>query len=154
MSLGVGDSAPDFTLRTDAGSITLSALRGKPVVIYFYPKDDTPGCTAEACSFRDNLADFSSVEAEVIGISRDTADSHARFRKKYDLTFHLASDEDGRVCESYGAWVEKNNYGKKYMGIERCTFLVDKDGKISRIWRRVKVDGHTGKVLEAVRSLA
>lgn len=153
MSLVVGDSAPDFTLRTDAGSITLSALRGKSVVIYFYPKDDTPGCTAEACSFRDNLPDFSSVQTEVIGISKDTADSHAKFRKKYDLTFHLASDEDGRVCESYGAWVEKNNYGKKYMGIERCTFLVDKEGKINHIWRRVKVDGHIGKVLEAVKSL-
>lgn len=153
MSLAAGDLAPDFTLPTDEGTITLSALRGKPVVVYFYPKDDTPGCTAEACAFRDNLPDFSSIQAEVIGISKDTADSHAKFRKKYDLTFHLASDGDGKVCESYGVWVEKNNYGKKYMGIERSTFLIDKEGKISRIWRRVKVDGHIEKVLEAVKSL-
>lgn len=153
MTLSVGDFAPDFTLPTDDGPITLGALRGKPVVVYFYPKDDTPGCTVEACAFRDNLPDFSSFKTEVIGISMDSADSHAKFRRKHGLTFHLASDEDGAVCKRYGVWVEKTSFGKTHMGIERTTFLIDKDGIIAHIWNRVKVEGHAELVLEKVKAL-
>lgn len=153
MTLCVGDLAPDFTLPTDDKTVTLGAFRGKPVVVYFYPKDDTPGCTTEACSFRDNLPDFSAFGAEVIGISKDSPGSHAKFRQKHALTFHLASDEDGAVCTAYGVWVEKTNFGKTSMGIERTTFLIDRDGKIARIWNRVKVDGHAAQVLDSVKSL-
>lgn len=154
MALAVGDPAPDFTLKTDEGAeVKLSALRGRNVVVYFYPKDDTPGCTTEACSFRDNLPDFSSLQAEIIGISKDSTESHGKFRKKYNLNFYLASDEDGSVCEAYGVWVEKTNYGKKYMGIERSTFVIDKEGIIRSLWRRVKVEGHTEKVLAALKEL-
>ena len=154
MALVVGDPAPDFTLQTDEGAeVKLSALRGKNVVVYFYPKDDTPGCTTEACSFRDNLPDFSALQAEIIGISKDSTESHGKFRKKYNLNFHLASDEDGSVCESYGVWVEKTNYGKKNKGIERSTFVIDKEGIIRSLWRRVKVEGHTEKVLAALKEL-
>ncbi len=155
MALVAGDMAPDFTLPTDQGNtVSLNALRGKNVIVYFYPKDDTPGCTKEACSFRDQLPDFSTAQAEIIGISKDNTESHGKFRKKYDLNFALASDEDGSVCEAYGVWIEKNNYGKKYMGIDRSTFLIDKNGVIQKIWRRVKVDGHTEKVLEALKDLS
>lgn len=154
MALSEGDTAPDFTLPTDGGeTITLSALKGKPVVIYFYPKDDTPGCTKEACGFRDQLPDFSGLGATVIGISKDTAAKHDKFKAKYKLTFPLASDADGTVCEDYGVWVEKNMYGKKYMGIERATFLIDANGKIAKVWRKVKVPGHVEAVLEAAKAL-
>ena len=111
------------------------------VVLYFYPKDDTPGCTAEACAFRDALPDFSKVKAAIIGISRDSVASHAKFKTKFGLPFPLASDEDGKVCQAYGVWVEKSMYGKKYMGIERSTFLIDAKGVIRNVWRKVKVDG-------------
>ncbi|GFZ97559.1 thioredoxin-dependent thiol peroxidase [Elstera cyanobacteriorum] len=154
MSLDVGTQAPDFTLPTDGnGSITLSALQGKPVVLYFYPKDDTSGCTAEACQFRDMQPDFSGVDAVVIGLSKDSVASHDKFKKKYELPFTLASDTDGTVCEAYGVWVEKSMYGKKYMGIERATYLIGRDGKIAKIWRKVKVPGHGADVLKAVKAL-
>ena len=154
MSLKVGDMAPDFTLTTDGGgSISLKELKGKTVVLYFYPRDDTPGCTAEACAFRDSLPDFSKVKAEVVGISRDSVGSHDKFKRKFKLPFPLASDEDGKVTEAYGVWVEKSMYGKKYTGIERATFLIDGKGVIRDIWRKVKVEGHTDEVLEAARAL-
>ena len=155
MSLDVGTQAPDFTLPTDGnGSVTLSALKGKPVVLYFYPKDDTSGCTAEACQFRDMHPDFSGAEAVIIGLSKDSVASHDKFKKKYELPFMLAADTEGAACEAYGVWVEKSMYGKKYMGIERATFLIDRDGKIAKIWRKVKVPGHGADVLKAVAALA
>jgi peroxiredoxin Q/BCP len=155
MSLDVGTQAPDFTLPTDGnGSVTLSALKGKPVVLYFYPKDDTSGCTAEACQFRDMQPDFSGAEAVIIGLSKDSVASHDKFKKKYELPFTLAADTEGAACEAYGVWVEKSMYGKKYMGIERATFLIDRDGKIAKIWRKVKVPGHGADVLKALAALA
>ena len=154
MTLSVGDTAPDFTLPTDGGGeITLSALRGKPVIIYFYPKDDTPGCTKEACGFRDQMPDFSAANATIIGISKDTVAKHDKFKTKYELNFPLASDAEGTVTESYGAWVEKNMYGKKYMGIERSTFLIDGDGVLKGVWRKVKVPGHVDAVLSAMKEM-
>lgn len=154
MALNEGDAAPDFTMPTDGdGSVSLSALKGKPVVLYFYPKDDTPGCTKEACGFRDALPDFTGVGATVIGVSRDSIAKHDRFKAKYELPFTLASDEDGAVCDAYGTWVEKSMYGRKYMGIDRATFVIGEDGKVARIWRKVKVPGHVDAVLEAVRAL-
>jgi peroxiredoxin Q/BCP len=154
MSLEVGDKAPDFTLAADGGGkVSLKALKGKTVVLYFYPKDDTPGCTAEACAFRDQLPDFSKVKAAVVGISRDSVASHDKFKKKFKLSFPLASDEDGKVSEAYGTWVEKSMYGRKYMGIERSTFLIDGNGVIRNIWRKVKVDGHADDVLKAASAL-
>jgi thioredoxin-dependent peroxiredoxin len=154
MSLEVGDKAPGFTLPSDGGgNVALEALKGKTVVLYFYPKDDTSGCTAEACAFRDALPDFSKVKAAVIGISRDSVASHDKFKTKYELPFPLASDADGKVCEAYGTWVEKSMYGRKYMGIERATFLIDGKGVIRRIWRKVKVPGHAQEVLEAAQAL-
>ncbi|MDR3514978.1 MAG: thioredoxin-dependent thiol peroxidase [Azospirillaceae bacterium] len=154
MTLETGSSAPDFTLATDgAGSVTLSALRGKPVILYFYPKDDTSGCTKEACGFRDALPDFGAVAATVIGISKDSVASHDKFKAKYTLPFTLASDADGAVCESYGTWVEKSMYGRKYFGIDRATFLIDGDGVIRQIWRKVKVTGHVEAVLKALQAL-
>ena len=154
MALSEGDTAPDSTMPTDGGgTIRLSDLKGKPVILYFYPKDDTPGCTKEACGFRDSLPDFSGAGATVIGVSKDTVAKHDKFKAKYDLTFPLASDEDGAVCEAYGTWVEKSMYGRKYMGIDRATFLIDGDGKLAKIWRKVKVPGHVEDVLAAVKSL-
>ncbi len=150
---GVGDKAPDFTLPTDRGSVTLSALKGKAVVVYFYPRDDTPGCTKEACGFNDALASFAKLGTEVIGISKDSEKSHGRFREKYGLKFHLGSDIDTKVLQAYGAWTEKSLYGRKYMGIERSTFLVDKAGVIRAVWRGVKVPGHVDEVLAAVKAL-
>jgi peroxiredoxin Q/BCP len=131
----------------------LKAHRGKAVVLYFYPKDDTSGCTAEACAFRDALPDFSKINAAVIGISRDSVASHDKFKTKYSLPFPLVSDEDGKVCKAYGTWVEKSMYGRKYMGIERATFLIDGKGTIRHIWRKVKVPGHAEEVLEAAQAL-
>jgi peroxiredoxin Q/BCP len=149
-----GDKAPDFTLPTDGnGSVTLGKLTGKPVVLYFYPKDDTSGCTAEACAFRDSFPDFGKVAATIIGISRDSVASHDKFKKKHALPFTLAADEEGKVCESYGVWVEKSMYGRKYMGIERATFLVDAEGVVRRAWHKVKVPGHAAEVLKAVQAL-
>ncbi|WP_193179375.1 thioredoxin-dependent thiol peroxidase [Nisaea sediminum] len=150
----VGDKAPDFNMATDGGgTVSLADLKGKKVVLYFYPKDDTPGCTKEACAFRDAMPDFSGVDAEIIGVSKDSAAKHDKFKAKYDLPFTLASDEDSDVCERYGVWVEKNMYGKKYMGIERATFLIDGDGKVRHVWRKVKVPGHADEVLAAAKAL-
>jgi peroxiredoxin Q/BCP len=152
MTLKVGDAAPDFTLPTDGGAeVTLSALRGHPVIVYFYPKDDTSGCTTEACGFRDALPDFKG--AAVIGISRDSVKSHDKFKAKHGLNFTLASDEAGAVTEAWGVWVEKSMYGKKYMGIERSTFLIDAAGTIREAWRKVSVPGHVDQVLKAVQAL-
>ena len=154
MSIEIGDKAPDFTLSTDGnGKVTLSHLRGQKVVLYFYPKDDTTGCTAEACGFRDSFPKFGKVDATVIGISKDSVVSHDKFKKKYELPFILASDSEGKVCESYGVWVEKSMYGRKYMGIERATFLVDEKGVIRGLWRKVKVPGHVDAVLAAAKAL-
>ena len=154
MSLEVGAKAPQFSLPADGGGkISLKDLKGKTVVLYFYPKDDTSGCTPEACAFRDNLPDFSKVKATVVGISRDSVASHDKFKSKYHLPFPLASDEDGKVCEAYGTWVEKSMYGRKYMGIDRSTFLIDGKGVIREIWRKVKVPGHAEEVLKAAAAL-
>ena len=154
MNLKIGDKAPDFTLPTDGnGTIALKALRGKKVVIYFYPKDDTTGCTKEACGFRDAMPDFSKIAATIIGISRDSVRAHDKFKQKYALPFILASDESGEVCEKYGVWVEKSMYGRKYMGIERTTVLIDEKGVIRGLWPKVKIDGHVGEVLAAAKSL-
>jgi len=146
-----GDKAPDFTLPSSTGkSVKLSDLRGKNVVLYFYPKDDTPGCTAEACGFRDNLPKFGSLDAVILGVSKDSPDSHSGFIKKYGLNFTLLSDEDLKVNNLYGTWVEKENYGRKYWGTERSTFVIGKDGRIRKVFRKVKVDGHEKEVLQAL----
>ncbi|HEV2389638.1 MAG TPA: thioredoxin-dependent thiol peroxidase [Nitrososphaerales archaeon] len=149
--LAVGDKAPDFTLPSSSEeSVTLSELRGKNVVLYFYPKDDTPGCTKEACTFRDNLPKFGAMDAVILGVSKDSLDSHAGFIKKYGLNFTLLSDEDLKVNNLYHTWVEKENYGRKYWGTERSTFVIGRDGKILKIFRKVKVDGHEQEVLAAL----
>jgi peroxiredoxin Q/BCP len=149
--LAIGDKAPDFTLPSSSGkSVKLSDLKGKNVVLYFYPKDDTPGCTKEACAFRDNLPKFGEMDAVILGVSKDSLDSHEGFIKKYGLNFTLLSDEDLKVNNLYGTWVEKENYGRKYWGTERSTFVIGKEGKIKKIFRKVKVDGHEKEVLEAL----
>ena len=147
----VGQVATGFTLPADDGSrVSLQDFRGKKVVLYFYPKDDTPGCTKEACSFRDNLGRVTTKGAVVLGVSRDDEDSHVKFKEKYHLNFPLLSDTDGRVTEAYGVWQEKNLYGRKSMGIVRTTFLIDEKGRIAKIWPKVKVEGHTDEVLAAL----
>jgi len=152
--IDTGQPAPDFTLLRDGGGdVTLSALRPKNVVLFFYPKDDTPGCTTEALGFTEHLAAIEAAGATVLGISKDSVAKHDKFRDKYELGVTLLSDESGRVCESYGTWVEKRMYGKSYMGIERSTFLIGRDGKIAQIWRKVKVPGHVEEVLQAARAL-
>lgn len=149
-----GSPAPDFTLAADDGSeVTLSKLRGKKVLIYFYPKDDTPGCTKESIAFTGQLAQFEKAGTTVVGISRDSCASHAKFREKYTLKHTLGADEDGKAVNAYGVWVEKNLYGNKTMGIERTTFLIDEKGVVRKVWRKVKVDGHVDEVLEAARGL-
>jgi peroxiredoxin Q/BCP len=153
MTVKVGDAAPDFDLPGDDGPIALSALKGKTMVLYFYPKDDTSGCTSEAKAFTDAADDFAAAGVVVVGVSKDTVASHAKFRAKYGLTPRLASDAEGAVTERYGVWVEKNMYGRKYMGIERATFLIDGAGIVRRIWRKVKVPGHAAEVLAAARTL-
>lgn len=150
--LTIGTAAPDVTLPRDGGDmITLADIRG-PVVLYFYPKDDTPGCTKEAIGFTEHLEGFAASGATILGISKDTVAKHEKFIAKHDLKIALLSDADGDVCERFGVWVEKNMYGKQYMGIERATFLIS-GGKITRIWRKVKVPGHVDEVLDAVRAL-
>jgi len=154
MSVNEGDKAPAFSMPTDGGgTINLKDLKGKNVVLYFYPKDSTPGCTKEACGFRDLMPDFSKVDAEIIGVSKDSIKRHDNFKAKHQLPFVLASDENDDVCERYGVWVEKSMYGKKFMGIERATFLIDGKGKVRKVWRKVKVPGHVEDVLEAVKAL-
>ena len=146
----VGETAPDFTLPRDGeGEVTLSELRGQPVVLYFYPKDDTSGCTKEACEFRAAYKDFQKLGAEIIGVSPDPVKKHDKFKAKYDLPFPLLSDEEKAVVSDYGIWVEKSMYGRKYMGVERSTYLIDPDGKVQAAWRKVKVPGHVEAVLEA-----
>jgi peroxiredoxin Q/BCP len=148
-----GSLAPEFTLPSSTGKdVSLRGLRGKNVVLYFYPKDDTSGCTREACSFRDNLPSFQKLDAVVLGVSKDPMDSHQSFIKKYGLNFTLLSDEDLKVHHLYDTWKEKNTYGKKYMGTERSTFVIGADGKIKKIFRKVNVDGHEKQVLEALAS--
>ena len=152
--LEIGSPAPDFTLPRDGGGdVTISAQKPKKVVLYFYPKDDTSGCTKEAQGFTDAANAFAAAGAVVIGVSKDSVAKHDKFITKYDLGVILASDENSDVCERYGAWVEKSMYGKKYMGIERCTYLIDGEGKIFQIWRKVKVPGHVNAVLDALKSL-
>jgi peroxiredoxin Q/BCP len=152
--LSVGDKAPDFSMPvSDASSVSLSTLEGKNVVLYFYPKDDTPGCTLEAKDFRDNMGAFENADTVIIGVSKDSIKSHEKFREKFCLPFPLASDESGACCEAYGVWKEKSMYGKTYMGIERSTFLIDKKGILRAVWNKVKVDGHVAEVLAAARAL-
>ena len=149
--LSVGDKAPAFrTTDQDGKPVALSDFKGRKIVLYFYPKDDTPGCTKEACSFRDNLGRVTSKGAIILGVSRDDTVSHVKFREKYDLNFPLLSDDKGRVTEAYGVWKKKNLYGREYFGIERTTFLIDEGGKVARIWPKVHVEGHTDEVLAAL----
>ncbi len=151
--LKIGDKAPSFTLPTDGSDkMSLSSLKGEKVVLYFYPKDDTPGCTKESCSFNDNLSQLNKLNTQVVGISKCSVKKHDKFKAKYNLNFPLVSDEEHDVCEQYGTWVEKNMYGKKYMGIERTTFLIDEKGKIEQIWRKIKVKDHTEAVIEAIKA--
>ena len=148
-----GDQAPALNLPTDgAGNVSLAVLSGKTVVLYFYPKDDTPGCTNEAKAFSESADAFAALGAVVVGVSRDTVASHTKFKAKYGLNLILASDEDGSVVQAYGCWVEKNMYGRTYMGIERSTVLIGPDGKILNIWRKVKVPGHAEQVLEFIKA--
>lgn len=149
----LGKAAPAFTMATDSGGkISLKDLRGKNVVLYFYPKDDTPGCTVEACAFRDGLPRFNTAKAVVIGVSKDSVASHAKFKAKYKLNFTLGSDDSG-VCEAYGVWKEKNMYGRKYMGIERSTFIIDGKGIVKAEWRKVSVPGHADEVTKTLQML-
>lgn len=149
-----GQKAPDFDLATDGGGqLKLSKLKGKPVVVYFYPKDSTPGCTKEAQTFTELASEFQALGVRVIGISPDTAESHAKFRAKYGLAVELAADPERKAIEAYGVWVEKSMYGRTYMGVDRSTFLIDAKGKIARVWRKVKVPGHAEEVLAAVKAL-
>jgi thioredoxin-dependent peroxiredoxin len=150
----IGAKAPDFTLpEVGGGTVKLSALKGKTVVVYFYPKDDTPGCTKQACGFNEALMAFRKVDAEIVGISRDPMKSHDKFVAKYGLKFHLASDEEGKASAAYDTWIEKSMYGRKYMGLERSTYLIDKTGTIHAVWRPVSVTGHVEAVLDAAKGL-
>lgn len=152
--IATGKIAPDFTLPQDGGdNITLSDMRPQQVVLFFYPKDSTPGCTKEAKEFSATLEDFAAINTVALGISRDTIARHGKFRAKYGLTIPLLSDEDGAVCEAYGVWAEKLNFGKRYMGIVRTTVLIDGSGRIARIWNKVRVGGHVAEVLNAAQSL-
>ena len=149
-----GKRAPDFTLPSDDGTkVKLSGLRGKPVVLYFYPKDDTPGCTREACAFRDQKKHLTKLGVTVLGVSADDVASHVKFRDKYKLNFPLLADTDHKVAEKYGAWREKNMYGKKSMGIQRSTYLIDAEGKVAQVWKKVNVDGHDEAVIAAIDEL-
>ena len=154
MSISEGEPAPDFTLPASGGrTVSLGAMKGKPFILYFYPKADTPGCTKEAQAFQEALGEMSGLGLDVIGLSKDTVKAQDKFAEKYGLSFPLASDEDGTVVEAYGAWVEKSMYGKSYMGIDRSTVLIDREGKVAKIWRKVKVPGHAAEVLKAAKAL-
>ncbi len=154
MSVADGDIAPDFEMPATGGrTVSLSGTKGKPFILYFYPKADTPGCTKEACAFQSGLPAFSGLGIDVIGVSPDKIKPIEKFAAKYGLTFPLASDDEHAVAERYGTWVEKSMYGKKYMGIERTTFLIGADGKIAKVWRKVSVTGHADEVLAAAKSL-
>lgn len=152
--LATGQNAPDFSAERDGGeTVSLAALKGKNVVLYFYPKDDTPGCTKEAIAFTESVQDFTAQNTVILGVSKDTVAKHEKFIAKHDLGIALISDEDGSICDAYGTWVEKSMYGKTYMGIERATYLIDVDGNIAQIWRKVKVPGHVDAVLDALKAL-
>lgn len=153
MVIEVGQQVADVELHLTEGPVRLGTLKGKPLVIYFYPKDDTPGCTREAQDFTALAADFAAAGVRVIGVSKDSAKRHAKFAEKYGLAVDLASDESGAVCEAFGVWVEKSLYRRQYMGIERATFLIGADGKIVQIWRKVKVAGHAEAVLTAAKAV-
>ena len=154
MSLNIGDAAPDFTLPASGGrSVSLAGLKGKPFVLYFYPRADTPGCTKEACAFQEALPQLGKTGVTIIGVSKDSMKAIEKFAEKFSLTFPLAADPEAAVIVAYGAWQEKSMYGKKYMGIERSTVLVDANGKIAHIWPKVKVPGHADEVLKAVQAL-
>jgi peroxiredoxin Q/BCP len=148
-----GDKAPDFDLPTDTGRVSLASLKGKNVVLYFYPKDDTAGCTSEALQFSSEVEEFQKLGAVIVGVSKDSVASHAKFRAKHDLTIDLAADPLGDVVEAYGAWVEKSMYGRKYMGIDRSTFLIDREGVVREVWRKVKVPGHIKAVMTAAKAI-
>jgi peroxiredoxin Q/BCP len=149
-----GSVAPDFTLPADDGSrVALRALRGSPVVLYFYPRDDTPGCTKEACGFRDQNAELTALGARILGVSSDDLESHRKFRDKFALNFPLLADTEHQVAEAYGAWGEKVRFGQKSFGIVRSTFLIDAEGVVRRVWKNVQVDGHDAEVIEALRQL-
>lgn len=150
--LAVGDKAPDFKIRTDADEdFVLSSALGKKVVLYFYPKDNTPGCTTEACDFREFLEEFNGLNCLVLGVSKDSVASHKKFKEKYNLNFPLGSDENGEVCQKYGVWSEKSMFGKKYFGITRATFLIDEQGNIQHIWPKVKVSTHIQDILTILK---
>jgi peroxiredoxin Q/BCP len=154
MSLAEGDKAPAFRMPASGGrTVSSDALSGKPYVLYFYPKADTPGCTKEACAFQEALPQLGKIDVQVIGVSKDKIKQIDKFAEKYGLKFPLASDEETHVAEDYGVWVEKSMYGKKYMGLERSTFLVDANGKIATVWNKVKVEGHAAEVMAAVKAL-
>ncbi len=154
MSLSEGDTAPGFTMPASFGrTVSSEALKGRPYVLYFYPKADTPGCTKEACAFQEALPQLGHIGIEVIGVSKDKMKPIEKFAEKYGLKFPLASDETTGVAEAYGVWVEKSMYGRKYMGLERSTFLIGKDGVIARIWPKVKIDGHAAEVMAAAKAL-
>lgn len=152
MTLEIGSPAPQFESKDELGNpINLENLRGKKVILYFYPKDDTPGCTTEACNFRDNFNRFSQLGVQVLGVSKDSAQSHKRFKEKWDLNFPLLVDEDEKICQAYDVIKEKNMYGRKYMGIDRSTFLIDEKGNLQKIWRGVKVTGHIDEILTCLQ---
>lgn len=154
MTLSIGDKAPDFNLPTDGGgTLKLSSLKGKKVVLYFYPKDSTPGCTTEAQDFRDRIKAFEKSGTVIVGASKDSVKRHDNFKAKQSIPFTLVSDEEGTLCDAYEVWVKKKLYGREYMGIERATYLIDGKGVIREIWRKVKVKGHAEAVLEAVKGL-
>ncbi len=153
--LNIGDKAPDFSLPSDGGGqVKLSDYKGQKVVVYFYPKDNTPGCTTESCDFSEAIPEFKSLNVAVIGVSKDSPASHDKFKAKYNLQFPLASDENSDTCERYGVWKEKSMYGKIFWGIERSTFLIDEDGTIAQIWRKVKVAGHVDEIKAAINAIA
>jgi peroxiredoxin Q/BCP len=154
MAIDAGDKAPAFALPTDGdNTLSLKDLKGKAVVLYFYPKDDTPGCTMEAEAFRDRIKEFKKAGAQVVGVSKDSVKRHDKFKAKYALPFALLSDADGELCRAYGVWVQKKLYGRSYMGIERATFLIDGKGVVRRVWRNVKVKDHADEVLAAVKAI-
>ena len=152
--LDIGMKSPDFSMpATVVGQVSLAKLKGKPFILYFYPKDDTSGCTLEACGFRDQLPAFKKLGVTVIGVSKDSLASHEKFAKKYDLTFPLASDAEGKACEAFGVWVQKSMYGRTYMGIQRSTFLIDAEGQVSAVWRKVSVPGHIEAIQKALEGI-
>jgi peroxiredoxin Q/BCP len=153
MTTAIGSPAPTFAMECDDGPVSLANYKGKILVLYFYPKDDTSGCTSQAKAFRDSMAEYRAADIEILGVSKDSVASHAKFRAKHELPFRLGSDPEGVVCEAYGVWKKKSMYGREYMGIERSTFLIDQSGVLRAEWRKVKVTGHAEAVLKAAKGL-